>query len=63
MYIQENPSVDCVVMEYYVDDLEVAREYLESNGCKVIMWKGKGENCYMRDPYELTFNLWEENQA
>jgi predicted enzyme related to lactoylglutathione lyase len=63
MYIQENPSVDCVVMEYYVDDLEVARDYLESNGCKIIMWKGKGKNCYMRDPYELTFNLWEENQA
>jgi hypothetical protein len=39
MYIQENPSVDCVVMEYYVDDLEVAQEYLESNSCKVIMWK------------------------
>jgi hypothetical protein len=57
MYIQENPSVDCVVMEYYVDDLEVARDYLESSGCKVIMWKGKGKNCYMRDPYELTFNL------
>jgi hypothetical protein len=43
MYIQENPSVDCVVMEYYVDDLEVARDYLESNGCKVIMWKERGK--------------------
>jgi len=49
-------------MEYFVDDVEAARQYLESNGCKVIKWEGKGKDCYMRDPYGLTFNLWEEKQ-
>ena len=62
MFIQENPGIDCVVMEYFVDDVEAARQYLESNGCKVIKWEGKGKDCYMRDPYGLTFNLWEEKQ-
>jgi len=27
------------------------------------MWEGKGKDCYMRDPFGLTFNLWEENQT
>ena len=63
MYVQENFGVKGIVMEYYVDDVEAAREYLEENGCSVIKWEGKGKDCYMRDLFGLTFNLWEENQT
>jgi predicted enzyme related to lactoylglutathione lyase len=60
MYVQENSGLDCVVMEYFVEDVEDARIYLEKNGCKIVKWEGKGKDCYMRDPYGLTFNLWEK---
>ncbi|MBT3179997.1 MAG: hypothetical protein HOB40_10475 [Candidatus Marinimicrobia bacterium] len=60
MYVQENKDVETPVMEYYVKNVEVARVYLESNGCKIIKWEGKGKDCYMKDPFGLTFNLWEE---
>ena len=43
-----------------VDDLEKARETLEANGCKVLRWRGKGQDCYVRDPFGVIFNLWEE---
>jgi len=62
MYIQEKLDVNGIVMEYYVDDLEIARKYLEENGCSVIKWGGKGKDCYMLDPFGLKFNLWEEPQ-
>lgn len=60
MFIQENPGVDGIVLEYYVDDVEAARILLEANGCSIIKWEGK--DCYMRDPFGLTFNLWEEKK-
>ncbi len=60
MYVQENPGLDGIVMEYFVDDVEKAKEYLESNGCTVVKWEGKGKDCYMKDPYGLVFNLWED---
>ncbi|MBT3299525.1 MAG: hypothetical protein HN657_04540 [Candidatus Marinimicrobia bacterium] len=59
MFVQENPNMSPLVMEYYVDDLHTARAYLKSHGCKVIKWEGKGKDCYMKDPFGLTFNLWE----
>lgn len=45
MYVQENPGIDGVVMEYFVDDVEVAREFLEKQGCTVLKWDGKGKDC------------------
>lgn len=60
MYVQENPNGEGVVMEYYVDDVEDAKAYLKSHGCEVVKWEGKGKDCYMKDPFGLVFNLWEE---
>ncbi len=51
------------ILEFQVDDLIAARKTLESHGCTVIRWEGKGKDCYMRDPYGLVFNLWEEPAA
>ena len=47
------------VMELFVDDLEKAREILEANGCKVLRWRGKGQDCYVQDPFGVIFNIWE----
>jgi len=60
MYVQDNPGVDGIVMEYFVDDVEIAKDYLEKQGCTVLKWEGKGKDCYMKDPFGLQFNLWEE---
>ena len=47
------------VMELFVDNLEKAREILEANGCKVLRWRGKGQDCYVQDPFGVIFNIWE----
>jgi predicted enzyme related to lactoylglutathione lyase len=52
-----------VVMELVVPDLEAARKELESNGCEVVTWNGKGKDNYIRDPFGFMFNLWEEPEA
>jgi hypothetical protein len=31
-----------------------------ANGCKVLRWRGKGQDCYIQDPFGVIFNLWEE---
>ena len=49
------------VMELFVDDLEKARDELVANGCKVLRWRGKGQDCYIQDPFGVIFNIWEEN--
>ena len=48
------------VLEFYVDDLDVAKDRLVSKGCQIIKWEGKGKDCYLRDPFGMIFNLWEE---
>jgi predicted enzyme related to lactoylglutathione lyase len=47
-------------MELFVDDLAEARKRLEANGCKVLRWRGKGQDCYIQDPFGVIFNIWEE---
>lgn len=47
------------VMEVVVDDLEAAKQHLIQNGCKVIRWQGKGQDCYIKDPFGMIFNVWE----
>ncbi len=59
LYIMENDDLRGTVLEFNVEDVEEAKENLLSNGCEVVKWEGKGKDCYMRDPYGLTFNLWE----
>ena len=60
LFVIEDQEVRGPVMELFVDDLEAARETLVANGCKVLRWRGKGQDCYIQDPFGVTFNLWEE---
>lgn len=59
LYIMDNDDFCGTVMEFNVDDVDEAKEYLLANNCTVVKWEGKGKDCYMRDPYGLVFNLWE----
>jgi predicted enzyme related to lactoylglutathione lyase len=47
------------VYEFFVPDLEAAKEELVAKGCKVVTWEGKGKPCYIEDPFGFMFNLWE----
>ena len=49
------------VLEFCVDNLDVAKERLVSKGCQIIKWEEKGKDCYLKDPFGVIFNLWEEN--
>jgi predicted enzyme related to lactoylglutathione lyase len=60
LFIDRDLELKGPVMELFVDDIEQAREMLEANGCKVLRWKGKGQDCYIQDPYGVRFNIWEE---
>lgn len=48
------------IMEIVVSDLEEAKQHLMDNGCEIVRWKGKGQDCYVRDPFGMVFNVWEE---
>ena len=60
LYVQEDHEVSGPVLEFFVDDLEGARDHLVKNGCKVIRWRGKGQDCYVQDSFGVIYNLWEE---
>jgi catechol 2,3-dioxygenase-like lactoylglutathione lyase family enzyme len=62
VFIQHDEEVQGVVMELFVDDLEAAKDTLLSNGCRIIRWKGPGNDCYVEDPYGVRFNIWEEKK-
>ena len=49
------------VMEIVVNNLEEAKVHLVENGCEIVRWEGKGKDCYVRDPFGMVFNVWEEN--
>jgi len=59
LFILEDDEIRGPVMELFVDDLEKAREILVANGCKVLRWRGKGQDCYIQDPFGAIFNIWE----
>jgi predicted enzyme related to lactoylglutathione lyase len=48
------------VMEVIVSDLEEAKKHLLENGCEIVRWEGKGNDCYVKDPFGMVFNVWEE---
>jgi catechol 2,3-dioxygenase-like lactoylglutathione lyase family enzyme len=48
------------VMEYVVPDIESAKKELLAAGCQIVRWDGVGKSCYMRDPFGMVFNLFEE---
>jgi predicted enzyme related to lactoylglutathione lyase len=60
LFILEDDELRGPVMELFVDDLEEAREILVASGCKVLRWRGKGQDCYIQDPFGVIFNVWEE---
>ncbi len=60
LFVIEDPEISGPVMELFVDDLEEARETLVAKGCKVLRWRGKGQDCYVKDPFGVVFNVWEE---
>lgn len=45
------------VPSYDVTDLEVARELLESAGCKPVHLPAYPDACYLRDPFGMVFDL------
>lgn len=59
LFIIADPEIRGPVMELFVDDLEKARETLVANGCQVLRWRGKGQDCYIQDPFGVIFNIWE----
>ncbi len=62
LFVLEDDEFRGPVMELFVDDLEEARKVLEANGCKVLRWRGKGQDCYIQDPFGVIFNIWEERK-
>ena len=60
LYLIEDDEFSGPVLELFVDNLEEARDTLVANGCKVLRWRGKGQDCYIQDPFGVIFNLWEE---
>ena len=59
LFVIEDDEIQGLVMELFVEDLEDARDELLAHGCQVIRWRGKGQDCYIRDPFGVVFNLWE----
>jgi catechol 2,3-dioxygenase-like lactoylglutathione lyase family enzyme len=59
MFIIEDSDEQGVVMELFVEDLDEAKNYLVANGCEIIRWLGKGQDCYVRDPFGVLYNIWE----
>jgi len=62
LLILEDDDIRGPVMELFVDDLVEARKILEANGCKVLRWRGKGQDCYIEDPFGVRFNIWEQKE-
>ena len=60
LFVLEDDEFRGPVMELFVDDLEEARVYFESNGCKILRWRGKGQDCYIEDPFGVRYNIWEK---
>ncbi len=60
LFVIDDDEVAGAVHELFVDDLEAARDELVASGCEVVRWRGKGQDCYIRDPFGVMFNLWEE---
>ncbi len=62
LFLDKRPNLN-VIFEFLVPDLESAKEELLASGCEVVRWEGKGGCCYLRDPFGLIFNLYEEPRA
>ena len=59
LFVLEDDEFSGPVLELFVSNLEEARDLLVENGCKVLRWRGKGQDCYIQDPFGVIYNLWE----
>jgi catechol-2,3-dioxygenase len=50
------------IMEIVVEDLEQAKKHLLAHGCEIVRWEGKEKDCYVKDPFGMIFNVWEEKE-
>lgn len=62
LFIDQGPPLG-PIMEIVVDDLETARVELLAHGCTEVRWDGRGKPCYLRDPFGICFNVWEDPTA
>ena len=60
LFLMEEDSFSGIVHELFVGDLDQARDELVAKGCTVLRWRGKGQDCYLQDPFGAIFNLWEK---
>lgn len=60
LFIIEDDEFNGPILELFVEDLEAALDELVANGCKVLRWRGKGKDCYIEDPFGVTYNIWVE---
>ena len=60
LFVIKDDEFNGPVLELFVRNLEEARDFLVENGCKVLRWRGKGQDCYIQDPFGVIFNLWEK---
>lgn len=60
LFVDEDLEIRGPVLELFVDDLEEARETLVAEGCQILRWRGKGQDCYAEDPFGVIFNVWEK---
>ena len=62
LFVLEDAELRGPVMELFVDDLEEARKHFEANGCNILRWRGKKQDCYIEDPFGVRFNVWENKE-
>lgn len=58
MFIDEGEPLG-PILEFFVPDLEKARQYLMELGCVAVKWEGVGGRCYLKDPFGFIFNLYQ----
>ncbi len=60
LFLIQSDTESGAVHELFVDDLETARKDLIAQGCEILRWMGKGNDCYVKDPFGVLFNIWEK---
>jgi hypothetical protein len=60
IYFDSDTSTPGPVFEFYVPDLEAAKNDLIANGCTIECWGGPGKPNYVRDPFGFVFNIFED---
>ena len=59
----DKDNAPATYFEFLVPDLEEAKADLLSRGCTIVTWGGVGKANYVRDPFGITFNLYEDPSA